>query len=379
MVTPQPRLPTPSEFYEPLLVTLGLATDFQPGLGMHMDRLFFPTLKRFGINDKERKRYQQANLLYPERGNPHTPTLWRKYQLAFRYMREGCVRGEGAPRVFQEEPKIWKLTPFGADLAMTMAPVKDADDDEFFLEPEGEPRENLTLLWFRQNWTNMQPKVRAHLAKNMESSVKQDLTDDHIHTYIERAIRKDSFHDHLESGNKIYPATLCRFVLLSAYSEIRNWGSDPSCKSLRGALSKRDRDRAEQWHKENPNYSRYRVHSREHQRTNKGLGTVFFESNNENRATGAVLDSYGGDLETDVSASMSMADTISTIAETLNETMPNGEEAFEMFVMKEVKGMTYKEVAVARAVTESRATSIIKKARIALREAAESGQLDHLS
>lgn len=376
MVTTQLRLPTPSELYEPLLVTLGLSTGFEPAFAMHMDRLFFPTLKRFGLSDKGRRRYERAGLLYPKPGDPHKPTLWRKYQLAFRYMREGCVRGEARPRMFQNEPKIWMLTPFGADLALTVAPVHDVDVTEFFLAQDAEPRENLTLLWFRQNWTAMQPRVQAYMAKHLPRSAVQGLTEEHINTFVERVIRKDSFHDHLANDGKIYPSTLCNFVMRSAYTEMRTWGSDPSCRAIRGAVNERDRRRAREFHDEHPNYSRERIHSREHQRASRGIGVIAFECGDENRAVGAVLDTYGGDLDGDVTEVMSMESTIKTIAEALNRIMPNGEEAFELFVMKEVGGMTYREIATARRIPESRASTTIKRARTALREAAQSGQLN---
>lgn len=363
-------------------------TDFQPGLGIHMERAFFPTLARFGIDEDKRQSYQDAGLLYPEPGRSHSPTLWRKFQLAFRYMKDGSVNGEHSTRVYQEQPKIWKLTPWGASLASNLAPVVDDGAVEFFLEDDDEePRENLTRIWFQQNWNQMYPHLKRYLRKHLEKSHIQGLNDDHMHNYVVTAIANDSFHDHLEAGNKIYPSTLCNFVLRRAYTDMRTWGSDPSCRALRGAINERDRRRAKKFHSENPNYAQERVHSREHQRSSKGIGQVNYELGGEDgprfHSSGtngsAVVDSYGGDLETQMLEQISMERTMNAIANTLHEELgEKGEDACEIYMLRETAGMTYPEIARFKGIPESRATTLVRKAKAALAARRDEGLIPEL-
>lgn len=462
-MTLSPRLPTPSELYEPLLVTLGAMTDYQPGIGIHMERAFFPTLARFGIDEEKRRAYEDAGLLYPEPGRSHAPTLWRKFQLAFRYMKDGVVNGEQATRVYQEQPKFWMLSPWGASLAADLAPVVDTDVMEFFLEDDDDdlPRENLTRIWFQQNWKDMYPHLQRYMRTHAEKSSIQDLTDDHMHNYVVTAISNDSFRPHLDrsevvvvltgeldegetlksfkkmleakyakSGEveaiendegkamfriegfrglvqkvhqnddlmvvserslepkKIYPSTLCSFVLRRAYTDMRTWGSDPSCRAIRGAINERDRRRAKAFHEEHPTYAQDRIHSREHQRASKGIGRVNFELSggedgprfrNSGTNGNAVLDSYGGDFESEMMESITMERTMDAIANALHEELgENGEDACEIYMLRETAGMTYPEIARYKGIPESRATSLVKKAKAALAAHAKEGLLPEL-
>ena len=378
MVTTNPlRLPTPSELYDALTITLGQFSGCEPGIAIHMERLFYPTLDRYGINEDTRREYEKRELLYPPNGKPHAPSLWRKFNLAFRYMKDGCVHSEPLPRVYQDSTRYYKLTPHGAQKALELVPLYDADIMEFFLAPpvQEEQRENLTLLWFNQNWSDLQPRVRKHLAKHLEKSEQMGLSDDHINTFVERAIRRDSFHDHLAAGNKIYPSTLCNFVVRSAYTEMRGWGSDPACRAIRGAINERDRRKAKEFHEENPDYATNRVFSREITRGNRGLGVCCFEGQEEG-LKGAMLDTFGGNLESEAIGMLNMQDTMAQISSVLDSRLPEPDKHFEVFVMKEVDGMTYREIARDRSIPESRATTMIKKVRKTLREAAESGEIE---
>lgn len=379
MVTPNPlRLPTPSELYDALTITLGQFSGCEPGIAIHMERLFYPTLDRFGIGEDRRREYEAAALLYPPAGKPHAPSLWRKFNLAFRYMKDGCVQGEALPRMYQDCARYYKLTPHGAQRALELVPLYDADIMEFFLAPPEEetPRENLTLLWFTNNWSTMQPRVRAYLARHLERSETMGLSDDHISTFVERAIRRDSFHDHLAAGNKIYPSTLCNFVARSAYTEMRGWGSDGACRAIRGAMNERDRRKAAEFHEKNPDYASAKVFSKEHTRSSRGLGVCSFEGQEEGLRGGAMLDTFGGDLEAEVLGMINMEQTMAQISSVLDSRLPEPDKHFQVFVMKEVDGMTYREIARNQDIPESRATTMVKKVRQTLRDAADSGEIE---
>ena len=119
-------LPTPSVFYDPLVLVLGQLSDFKANVPIHMEQAFFPTLREAGI-DPERT---DEGVLYPPKGSSHNPSLWRQFSLAYRYMKDSPNRGEGNIRVHQTKSKYYMLTEFGVKVAESLFEGENDDEEE---------------------------------------------------------------------------------------------------------------------------------------------------------------------------------------------------------------------------------------------------------
>ncbi len=373
-------IPTPSQMFDALTVSLGHNSDFQAGRSVDHEVTFPATLKAFGISEERQAQYDEQGLLRPTRGSSYRPTLWRKYQLCFRYMREICIKGDNGRRVYQKESMKYMLTPYGVRRALQLAPFFDTNILEYFSPDEKEAKEgrgldvmpiydikivgfhdgkplveysiigwkrpedetekkiNLTRVWFQQHWEHMWPKVQEFLARRLEKSHIQSLTDDHIHTFVERAIRCDSFHKHLKKNRKIYPSLLCQFVARSAFTELKTWGSDAACRATRGAYNERDREEIKKFHKDNTDNTKYRVHCTEEDNAHNGNGKV-------QKETGSVIDCVGHDAEMEMETMIEWETHLTKMRRVVNKRLPEPETHLKCYIMKRFWEFTYKEIA----------------------------------
>lgn len=97
--------------------------------------------------------------------------------------------------------------------------------------------DNVTSRWFAQEWVRFLPYARARLAKKLRKSAEFDMLDDHIMSYVTRAIERNYLSKYLEGKNTIPPSLVCVFIFHMASSDLRKNGRNPACRATHGALA----------------------------------------------------------------------------------------------------------------------------------------------
>lgn len=222
-------LPSTTVFHDHLLVTMSQRTGQNPAKGVSPTEAIEEVLAKAG--------YDQKNLpagwsKWESNGKGlYTRVLWTAKVLR---VKGWMLKGNESP-----EKGLWYITPAGITAAEPLLPPPPVEE-EF--------KRNTTAEWFNQHLTPGRGHAEAPLLSQMKAALRRHLpvshragmVEDHVHTYIERAIRRDAFARHLQEGKLTY-GQVTAYCVNSGRSDARNMGTDPVCRELLGARTEQER------------------------------------------------------------------------------------------------------------------------------------------
>lgn len=157
-------------------------------------------------------------------------------------------------------PQGWALTEVGVGHARkaeeaTRAPqspqvafveVETAPDTPETQETISGP--NLTAQWFERHLAPEGGEVQsllwrmmfAGLSRRLRVSVRAGFIEDHLNSFVVRAIRRDSFARMLEGGEDIPYSKVVAYCVNSGRTDVRDMGTNPVCRELYGAQTERE-------------------------------------------------------------------------------------------------------------------------------------------
>lgn len=100
---------------------------------------------------------------------------------------------------------------------------------------------NLTSGWLKTHGVRVRSMLVSFLTGKLTTSRRMDLIEDHVQTFLCRLVERDTLRDHLVEGKEPSPSVLRIWLMQSAATELRGWGTDASLRSSRGAKTHRDR------------------------------------------------------------------------------------------------------------------------------------------
>lgn len=137
-----------------------------------------------------------------------------------------CLRSLREDRLAIRRGKAWGLSAQG---------FKEAQEHSIY-------RENLSALWLQVHYTKLFERLTKHLKTKMPRSAEFNKIDGHIHGYLERVIRLDSFRPYLLQGRPLAYSTICGWCRRSSYSQIRDEATDVLCRHQYGSLTRAEVD-----------------------------------------------------------------------------------------------------------------------------------------
>ena len=295
------RLPKPKDLYRGLMISLGWATNFTPGVEILNETIFLNTLRASGIDPDT----VPEHLLYPTKGRAcKDHTCWRVFLHAFRYQKDAAQHDEPNVRVRQEQRSFWCMTDWGVKYVQSLkldegewGKISDLFSSRECVDTRKDPDAvNLTLQWFETEWPKMEKDVirRLSQSKQLNRSTDMLLIEDHVHSYILRALRNNSFYKDLKAGNHIPPSKIITYILNSAYTEMRGWGKDASCVAIRGATSATHRRKCAEYNSSREEGARQAWYSN----NSRPLAGTLKYSHSED--TSEIHDHFGGDLQAEL-------------------------------------------------------------------------------
>jgi hypothetical protein len=218
-------LPSSAIFQKPLLTVLGTRTELDPSRGVPTTEAIEAVLVMTGID----KDHLPAGWV---RWDPRGPGIYNRVMWAAKLFREK------KKWMWSPHRGLWALTETGVEAARPLCQLKKPK------RPEG----NVTAQWFAQHLTPQRGQNKSPLMSQMEAALRRhlpisyraDLIEDHINTYIMRAIRRDAFAKHLQEGKLTY-GKVVSYCVNSGRTDARNMGTDPLCRELYGARTERER------------------------------------------------------------------------------------------------------------------------------------------
>ena len=226
--------PTASTFFDALVYVLAKRSGYQPYTGVPHEDVLEEVLIASGIDPENspwplhgrdglfrRIHFAWRNQASPECGNKPALTA-----------RAACteVDDSGTPKV---NKGLWAVTLTGVKKALLLRPVFENN-----LQHDQGP--NLTAQWIAHHWRVLWPRVIRHLNRKMGRSAEFNKVEDHVANYFSGLIIRDGLRNYIEAGRRIAPSEVCAWARKSAYSDIRNEGREPVCRTLHGALTKKE-------------------------------------------------------------------------------------------------------------------------------------------
>lgn len=255
-------------FRNPLLLTLGLATNLTPNVYVPAHTLIPKVIEAAG--------YDLGNLAQygsPEAGwsllenDPHG--LPRKVILSYRfahYHRKDPLTVEGTRGQ-------WALTAAGVEAAMDMilaegvqinlraveslleapsvVPCEEAPAPEPVItkrQPKTYAVANMTARYLDKRIREtgghkgtLMSCMRRAVSSHLPVSSTTGLVEDHIQNCFMRLIQRDSLADRIIEDSKISDHALASFAVRAGYTDIRDWGTDPVCREMYGARTESER------------------------------------------------------------------------------------------------------------------------------------------
>jgi hypothetical protein len=102
--------------------------------------------------------------------------------------------------------------------------------------------QNATSRWIGAQGAKFLTYLSEKVARKLVVSSTMGLVEDHVNTYLMKAIRRDAFAKMLaEKNGKIPWSKIVSYCVRSAYTDIRGEGTDAHCRTLRGSLTEQNR------------------------------------------------------------------------------------------------------------------------------------------
>jgi len=231
--TPVP-VKSPRFFVEPLLKALGKLSQHSP-TPVPREDLLRATLVEAGYDPDK----------LPLGWEEPTSNAQPKYQETIRW----AARSVSA---FVQFPSrgFWVLTPAGLERAARLNGATIIGTTQ--TAPSKPRTPNATSKWLSKHLapargsseSPLMQMMRGALRKHLPLSAQCDLIDDHIQTFMERVIRRDSFAKALETPEGLPYSKVATYCVHSGCSDVRGMGVEPVCRELLGARTERERSKA---------------------------------------------------------------------------------------------------------------------------------------
>lgn len=98
-------------------------------------------------------------------------------------------------------------------------------------------RHNATARYFAQHWGEIIPQCCAYLTRKLRLSAELGKIEDHVMSWVTRAIEKNYLEKFLDDQGDLPPSLVCLFMFRMAASDLRKDGRNPACRALHGALA----------------------------------------------------------------------------------------------------------------------------------------------
>lgn len=355
LATPEPvpePLPARGAFIEPFLKVLGRLSNHTANLSFTSAEITHATLIEYGVD--------------PD----HLPATWScrstngVSQVVERIRWTAINQSRGAnPTVAKGGHGRWMLTPYGVEVALklngaTLEAPQEPEPVEVAPEPIEEQKNpqrasqgpNVTARWFGEH---LRPKgklylmMRRSLSKRLPISAATDQIEDHIQTFVMRAIRRDSFAKVLSTGKSLPYSKVISYCVNSGRTDVRNMGTDPVCRTLYGAQTEKERRDRPVCAVEPP---------KEKEKDTDG-----------NMISGStVLDEESLDFER----------IWKRVEESIEERKPGAWQRYAGLLLMQYEGYSRKEIAQAEGVTPNRAASMMAESRRLMRAARRDGDFE---
>jgi len=194
--------------------------------------------------------------------------------------------------------------------------------------------------------------LRNSISKRLPKSAEADTVDDHIQNCWLKMIRLDALRTRIEAGLHINASHLITYATRTAFTDIRNMGTEPVCRELYGARTERERRRG--------TYLPPIRDSRLSGYRKSATATTWVDVVD----TGLTLDER-----------VSFEQMWLLVEKVIRTKKPNAGARYVKIVEALFKGFTVKDIASDETVSPYRAAGIIAEARRCMREAAKDGML----
>ena len=102
--------------------------------------------------------------------------------------------------------------------------------------------QNATARWIDDQGAKLITYLIEKTGKKLPVSKTLGTVEDHVHTYLTKAIKNDALAKKLREGNGHLPKSkIVSYCVRSAYTDIRGEGTDAHCRQLRGSLTEQNR------------------------------------------------------------------------------------------------------------------------------------------
>lgn len=355
---PSEPLPPPGAFIESFLKVLGRLSNHTANLSFTSAEITTATLIEFGVDPD--------NL--PSTWSCRSANGVSKVAERIRWTAINQSRSAN-PTVAKGGHGRWMLTPFGVDAALKLngtlqEGLQEPEPVEVAPEPVEEPKApepveeaperpskspNMTAVWMGKH---MHPKgklyqmMRRSLSKRLPISATTDQIEDHIQTFVMRAIRRDSFAKVLSTGKTIPYSKVVSYCVNSGRTDVRNMGTDPVCRTLYGAQTEKER-------------------------RDRPL-CVVADPPRDTDTDGNIIT---GTTSLD-EAALDFERIWKQIEDTVEERKPGAWQRYASLLLMQYQGFSRKEIADRQGVSPNRAASMVAESRRLMREARRLGDFE---
>ena len=239
-----PPIPKYSSFTEPVVRVLGRRTQFQPNVVVKLDdALRAEVLTEAGFDPDNLPDHWVATRKSKTPAGIDTNIL-----NAYRFLHHHTHQGrDGQAWGVKAGRGKWGLTELG------VAEARRLTGKTRRAKPRTS-KANATSLWLTKHLTpepgsaesKLMRLMKAAVAKKCPVSASMDQVEDHVQQCFLRLIRRDSLRKRLEDGCNITYTHIATYAVRSAYTDVRDAGTEPLCREMFGARTEKERrDKAE--------------------------------------------------------------------------------------------------------------------------------------
>lgn len=223
---------------------------------------------------------------------------------------------------------------------------------------------NETSVWFDKHLTPPKGKAESDLMRMMKGAItkrlpvsaRADLVEDHVHTYIMRAIRRNSYATVLRDGGCLPYSKVVSYCLNSGRTDARDMGTNPVCREMYGARTERERVNGVRVTDDSDT-----PHTLEGRQCFDGDGNLVIPDMTDMTVkTGLDFERVWGRVQ-----------------EIVNSRLTHGEQYIQVLVHR-ANGLNLQEIAETEGITRNRAATMLSTARRCLREDFRSKELSAL-
>ena len=222
----QSCVPTPATFRDPLLRQLGKAVFLKPNIPVDREALLHAVIRDAGYDPENLSQYGPPEEGWFLRGKKKPEGFSRKVTLAV----WGLSQLKPQPLIKQTQFGFICLTELGVIHARKLCGRNlTADYLDKRLKETGGTKGDLWKI------------LRKGVSSKLPVSFASGLVDDHIHNCMVKLIARDALRERLLSGVKIPDTLLASYAVRAAYTDIRDWGTNPITREIYGARTERER------------------------------------------------------------------------------------------------------------------------------------------